>query len=172
LLTGNASNTHEERYAFSGGAEGQLLDISSIQEFKGIAESINEESDTLFIRIGCGIVGSYSPEILTFRRLDSLKDYASIKERLYRGSNIDKLIATIVLNVYSERKEIILSESERNQIMAIRSLKTRFYVCSGCTIHIDDTIDNMFLQMNGEFALLFSAYHIIKESIVDYTNSR
>jgi len=150
----------------------KIGDISAIDKSDDFSENPKRQSDTIFIGIGCGFAGSSSPEIISFRRLDSLKDYASIKEKLFGGSDLDNLIATILLTDYSLKKETILSNSEKNQISAIKKSKKNFYLCLGCTVHINDTFENIFLPQNGEFIPVISVNDLIKESIIIYRNTR
>jgi hypothetical protein len=128
--------------------------------------SQTNRQDKVDVSIACGIVGYSSPQIIELRKLDSLKDYKAIRDKL-NGSNVDKLIAAVMLTEYVSKKKIILSKNETAKLKAIKTSQQRYSLCYSCTIHLEGTFAQVFSMNNAKYTPVFSPYDIIKENVLN-----
>jgi len=125
------------------------------------------KQDKVDVAIGCGIVGYSSPQIIELRKLDSLKDYTAIRNKLFKGSNQDMLIAAVMLTEYVGMKRIILSKSETVKLKAIKTSQQQYSLCYTCTVHLKGTFAQLFSTNSAKHRPVFSSYCIIKENVLN-----
>ena len=129
--------------------------------------SQTNKTEETTIAIACGIVGTSSPEIVTFQKLHRSNDYVTIRKKLINGTELEKLISAVMLQEYHSVKKIILSQSEKNKISELKNSKRRYSLCYTCTANLTGTYAQLFKQEKSSSRLALNAYDLIKDQVLN-----
>ena len=117
-------------------------------------------ADILHFSVVCGFGAQTSEEILAFHKLNNLKEYSMIRKMLLEGTDIEKVLSTIILKEHYLNNRVELTSIELDKINQIAKSNRRFSLCFTCTLQEDGTLKQLFTKKR-----LLPIYEIIKESL-------
>jgi hypothetical protein len=133
-----------------------LVFFSSILSF-----GQNKNSNYLNFNVWCGAGAQTSLEIETFKHFNEIKNYSSIREKLFSDNLLEQVLSVILLTHYLEIREIMLTDKEQQKIKSISKSKYRFHLCFTCLSSEDGTLRQLF-SGRRQFT-----YELVKGTMLD-----
>lgn len=143
-----------------------------LQEQKRIKADFEEltalvAKNEISISIACGIIGYTSPEVTTLKKLDSLKNYETLRQKLFNGSDLEKLVVTIMLEEYHSSNDITLSRNEIETMKNIKKSTQKYSLCYTCTVHVNGTFADVFKRSTSKNQPIFVPYNLIRHAVLN-----
>jgi hypothetical protein len=112
--------------------------------FSNLSFAQIRDGNCIYIDVSCAAGAQTSLEIKKFKLFNDVKDYRSIRERLFSDNPLDQVLSVILLSHYSKRGEILLTYIEKRKIKKISKSKYRFHLCFTCLTSEDGTLKQLF----------------------------
>jgi hypothetical protein len=121
----------------------------------------DKKSNYLNFKVLCAAGAQTSLEIESFKHFNEIKNYISIREKLFSDNLMDQVLSVILLTHYSDIGEIVLTNKERQKIKIISKSKYRFHLCFTCLSSEDGTLRQLF-SGRRQFT-----YELVKGTMLD-----
>ena len=118
---------------------------------------------TVNFRVGCGIAGETSPEVISIRGLVNSKSYVLLKKMLHEGNRMEAILSAIALKELQSKALLELITEEQQRIIEISNWQDEYTICYSCTQHFKGVISELMKNKNN-LAYLFLRQIIIVEN--------
>ena len=96
------------------------------------------------ILLGCGVSGEVSEQLEITDSLVRNKDYKTLINNLSSKDLLTKLISVIVVDQLDKKGFVKISTKDKEAISRMKSSKSTFLACEGCTEQYSGTITDIF----------------------------
>lgn len=120
-----------------------------------------DNSDTVWIRIGCGAAGVTDNEFYAFKPLVKHRDLASIRKKLLAGNRLEQVLSLVVLRDASIKPSIKFSQQEQVVVDALQTSTHHFYLCFTCTVSEEGNLKQLFAGEKSR------TYELIRSKLFD-----
>ncbi|HZH35637.1 MAG TPA: hypothetical protein VEX65_00070 [Flavisolibacter sp.] len=116
----------------------------SVLFFSVFSSAQDSKAEAIRFAVTCAAGAQTSPEIDAFKQLHEKKDYETIREKLFAGSEMEQVLSAMLLKHYSSTVVVDVSKQEQEKIDQLAKSKRRFFFCFTCTSSEEGTLKQLF----------------------------